>query len=227
MQKFVKLVALSAALSLSAGSALAADTITYNSAPNDGWVFGSGNNYTPANTAVLTTDSNQQVYLRFHQNSVVAPASSSNGVYSFALGTTPLNFDWGVEANKSLSLFNYQGLSALITITNIGTGDVVTYNPFAFLPLGYDNKFQSGSVQNSFQLNWPSALDFDPGIDNTYKVTFDVNGLTGGAKSLSIFAQLGAGAGAVPEPATWAMMIMGLGIVGASMRRRRTTVSFA
>lgn len=34
---------------------------------------------------------------------------------------------------------------------------------------------------------------------------------------------------AVPEPATWAMMIMGLGMVGASMRRRagRTTVSFA
>lgn len=34
---------------------------------------------------------------------------------------------------------------------------------------------------------------------------------------------------AVPEPATWALMIMGFGLVGASMRRRaaRTTVSFA
>lgn len=33
---------------------------------------------------------------------------------------------------------------------------------------------------------------------------------------------------AVPEPATWGMMILGLGLVGASMRRRaaRTTVSF-
>lgn len=30
----------------------------------------------------------------------------------------------------------------------------------------------------------------------------------------------------VPEPATWAMMVLGLGLVGAGMRRRRTTVSF-
>jgi hypothetical protein len=32
-----------------------------------------------------------------------------------------------------------------------------------------------------------------------------------------------AGAGAVPEPATWATMLVGMGLVGASMRRRKTT----
>lgn len=32
---------------------------------------------------------------------------------------------------------------------------------------------------------------------------------------------------AVPEPATWAMMIAGLGLVGVSMRRRKTAISFA
>lgn len=31
----------------------------------------------------------------------------------------------------------------------------------------------------------------------------------------------------VPEPATWAMMISGFGLVGASMRRRKVSVSFA
>jgi hypothetical protein len=35
------------------------------------------------------------------------------------------------------------------------------------------------------------------------------------------------GAGAIPEPATWAMMIGGLGLVGASLRRRAAKVSFA
>jgi hypothetical protein len=33
--------------------------------------------------------------------------------------------------------------------------------------------------------------------------------------------------GGVPEPTTWAMMIAGLALVGASMRRRKVTVSFA
>lgn len=34
-------------------------------------------------------------------------------------------------------------------------------------------------------------------------------------------------AGAVPEPATWALMIGGFALVGASLRRRQTMVSFA
>jgi hypothetical protein len=33
--------------------------------------------------------------------------------------------------------------------------------------------------------------------------------------------------GAVPEPATWATMLLGLGLVGASMRRRKETVAYA
>lgn len=33
--------------------------------------------------------------------------------------------------------------------------------------------------------------------------------------------------GAVPEPASWAMLIAGMGVVGAAMRRRATRVAFA
>jgi hypothetical protein len=33
--------------------------------------------------------------------------------------------------------------------------------------------------------------------------------------------------GTVPEPATWAMMIMGVGAVGGALRRRSTKVAFA
>lgn len=35
-------------------------------------------------------------------------------------------------------------------------------------------------------------------------------------------SNVGAAVGAVPEPATWGMMIMGFGLTGATLRRRRT-----
>ncbi len=44
----------------------------------------------------------------------------------------------------------------------------------------------------------------------------------------NIYSQFQAQVGpAVPEPATWAMMIAGFGLVGGAMRRRRTSVAFA
>ncbi len=41
------------------------------------------------------------------------------------------------------------------------------------------------------------------------------------------FATSGTVSAAVPEPATWALMIAGFGIAGASLRRRKVAVSFA
>jgi hypothetical protein len=47
-----------------------------------------------------------------------------------------------------------------------------------------------------------------------------------GASSNAVLYFTGSG-GVVPEPASWAMMIVGLGGVGAVMRRRRTATAFA
>lgn len=47
---------------------------------------------------------------------------------------------------------------------------------------------------------------------------------------VAAFTNLSFGAGAVPEPATWAMMIGGFGMIGFAMRRRQkvtTRVSYA
>ena len=49
-----------------------------------------------------------------------------------------------------------------------------------------------------------------------------INGTTFGDASYSGTLSFGATA-AVPEPATWALMLMGFGAVGFSMRRRRAT----
>ena len=53
--------------------------VTYNTAPSNGFNYGAGNNYTPANAAVLTGTS-AEIALRFHQTGVAAPASTGAGV---------------------------------------------------------------------------------------------------------------------------------------------------
>jgi hypothetical protein len=187
-----------------------ASSVAYNSAPADTWFYGNGNDYSPANTAVLTTDDNDQLYLRWHKTFEVAPASDGN-VYSFTLGTEPMSFDWGIDNNAGASI------TALLTIRNLGTAQTVSYDPFF---IGNDNESANGSVQNSARLSFAflSGVGFDPNVDDTYRLTLDVNGLAGGPQSLSIDAKLGAG---VPEPATWAMMIGGFGFVGGALRSRR------
>ena len=49
----------------------------------------------------------------------------------------------------------------------------------------------------------------------------------GGGVRFARSGTVSAVAGAVPEPTTWAMMVVGLGLVGASMRRRKVAISFA
>jgi hypothetical protein len=53
--------------------------------------------------------------------------------------------------------------------------------------------------------------------------TIEVSGLSRGNGSYGGQATFTPNQASVPEPATWAMMLMGFGAVGFSMRRRRTT----
>ncbi|GAO40647.1 hypothetical protein SCH01S_50_00140 [Sphingomonas changbaiensis NBRC 104936] len=211
--------AAAALLTVSVASSAQAAT-DYNSTPASGWHYGSGNDYAPANTAVLTTVTpynSDQLYLRWHKTGQVAPASDSNGVYSFALGTTPISFDWGFTKASAPA-------SALITITNLGTAQSVSYDP---LFVGNDNYTAVGpystTMQNSARLTFAflSGVGFNPNINDTYRVRLDVNGLYGGTQSLSVDAQIGTG---VPEPATWALMLVGFGAAGLAARRSTKTV---
>ena len=92
----------------------------------------------------------------------------------------------------------------------------------------HDNAEANGSVQNSLQLNWfAQEVGFDPNVAGRYQITLSGTPSLGQPQSLSVVAQL-VGVNAVPEPATWAMMIGGFGMLGAAARRRtRTTVTYA
>ena len=207
-----KFLAIVAAFSL-ASPALA--TTTVNTAPADGFLYGTDNGYTPANAVVSTTDANE-LALRFHNGKIAgAPASNANGVYSFALGTTPINFDFSIQGTTKAS----------ITLTNLLTNAYVTYNPFGD---GNDNAqtcplcsaSERDLTQNSARLDFAflKGLGFNPNQNNTYQATLSAAG-----NSVTAFAKVGEGfTPTVPEPATWAMMLMGFGFTGVAMRRARS-----
>ena len=73
-----------------------------------------------------------------------------------------------------------------------------------------------------------TALDLAAFDAIGYNIAVDSRGTNYLKNTSQIYAQF-ANAGAVPEPATWAMMLMGFGLVGGAMRRRKvsTSVSFA
>lgn len=216
--KTMLLAALAVTTALTPAAALA-DTLVYNGTPADTWNnYGSGNDYNPANTAVLTTDALDQLYLRSHVTFQQAPASVGKD-YGFTTGAgKQISFDWGIDTS------DWSGVTALITLKKYGGGGSFSYDPLN----NPDNRpALNGSIQNSARLNWfAGPLGFDPNVDGSYNVKLQVFGLAGGSKSLDIDVNMGAGGtGPIPEPATWALMILGFGAAGATLRRRRVAAA--
>jgi len=222
-----------AAIAALAPAAAMAQT-AYNSAPAAGWQYGTGNNYDPANSAVLSTAGGDQLFLRWHVTYDQAAASSNTGLYQFTsdqfdlANNKSLSFDWGFDSRGTGS---YGG--AALPVDDLGAHSSYSYNAFDPLNFGSnlfnDNYSSNGVVENSARLNFPFVMggNFDPNANDTYRVTLTVTGLSGGTQSFSTLAQVGSGVGAVPEPASWALMVGGFGLVGGAMRRRTAKAQLA
>ncbi len=77
-----------------------------------------------------------------------------------------------------------------------------------------------GTVYSNFQSLTPfsaSSADFVAGVNTLSFVVTDT-----GPPSALLVTNLSGAAGAVPEPAAWALMLMGFGGLGLAMRARRT-----
>ncbi len=134
------------------------------------------------------------------------PFSLPGGNYLSVLGggSASLTFD---NAMKSIS-FNWGSVDTYNTLTIHWSGgnEVVIGNP------GGGN--QQNAASNGLFQAWTTGSDYITGL------TFASTGNSFEVDDIS-------GTSAVPEPATWAMMITGFGLAGAAIRRRRTSFAAA
>jgi hypothetical protein len=142
--------------------------------------------------------------------------------YAYQTGTAQ-----GQSGGGSPSIFKYNFGGAIETSTQY--------------PSITGSEFQISYLANTNTLSFvytPGASD--PAIHyfavkqaDTFALFYDAAAITSGSVALSDYFPNNPGyshitffntgsTGAVPEPATWAMMLLGFGFVGAAMRRRQT-----
>jgi hypothetical protein len=206
-------VAAASACLLFAGGAQAAELV-------NGAYYGGGNNYAPGNWTVNTAD-NLELGLRGHVYQQPAQAPAGN-VYVIPLNSVA-SIDWSFD---SLSQIFPTILSASLTISN-ALGGSFSYNPL-ITPDNAQNPNGWGGEQNSLRLsfaflNGPGGINYSAATNATYNVALSVTTTEFGTVSDSIVVQQGAGG--VPEPATWALLILGFASTGVALRSRRRVLA--
>ncbi len=194
-----------------AGSAQAMTTITSTNGPDTGPL--------PGQTVMYDFESGTPAGLT---GNFAIVQGSVPGAYAAPLGdpshylAVPIN---GTSGSATLTL------SKALTSVSFYWGSIDTYNTVSFYNAanGLIASFTGSQVP-------PAPADGSQGnaLDNR-RVNFDFGGA---AASSIVFTSTEhafeldniAGASAVPEPATWAMLMVGLGLVGAASRRQRNSV---
>ncbi|MEW5683420.1 MAG: PEPxxWA-CTERM sorting domain-containing protein [Pseudomonadota bacterium] len=106
----------------------------------------------------------------------------------------------------------------LLSSFSLYMGSPDTYNYIRFIGDGFDETLSGSQMfigDTSQAWSWGKRVNFDFG---GFKVNQII--LSSTSNSFEVDNAAGTFAAGVPEPATWAMMIMGFGAMGAVLRRR-------
>ncbi len=140
--------------------------------------------------------------------------------------TVTLDHSFTVPASVQLTTFTFFLFGNSFPAIPTGTSGVAQ----TFVDAGTPTTSTCGATTTSSQLAagcvYPSGV---PITFDTFSTSFTIDTLATQADidRSAILYTLFSPAAAVPEPASWALMLVGFGLVGAAMRRRvRQTVSF-
>jgi hypothetical protein len=220
------LSAIAAGVLAIAGAAPAQAALVYDtSIAAPGVYYGSGNDYLPQHFAV-NTEGGVEIALRSHVYQEQAPTPTGN-LYILPLGSM-VSFDYSVNPFVSGTQVNLSGSTAQVAVHDRTTNLTATFDPSFFLLGNATSPLAPGGYQNSERLSFFFILGptFNPNLNNTYDISLTLTNVPSvGTLAVSNVVQVGTGA--VPEPAAWAMMIMGFAGVGALVRRRRSALAVA
>ena len=195
-------------------------------------------NFDRANAGNLGSGWTQQVGTSFIDGNQAGGSNLSLATFNGATGNT-ISFDASLTGEGTgylAAVFGYgSGSNFFIKVQqnggNAGFNTIGFYtgnnNSAQFGSLGYS--FATGSIVASYVGN-VATVRITPTGDVTHVHSFNY-GFTPGSSSIGLgffgvgrADNFGNGLSAVPEPATWGMMILGFGVMGAAMRRRRQQV---
>ena len=138
-------------------------------------------------------------------------------------GTNAATVTYDLGSSRSFDRFALwnEDASGVGTVTLLISSNNVTFTSFAtFTPTNNPVNFNYGAQVFSFATQTGRYVRFAATNCPQSLATFDACGI-------GEIAFRAAEAGGVPEPATWAMLIGGFGLAGASLRRRRPTFATA
>jgi len=119
-----------------------------------------------------------------------------------------------VYSTGSLSFFDLQGNTVYSTAVT-SDGDCCVHVGQFFV----DSSLAGAPSTMTFHgMSWTGTVT---GYDGYTTRTYDEPNLIIGADSLTL-----TGSPSVPEPASWALMLVGFGMAGSALRRRKTIVAF-
>ncbi len=223
--KIASIFAAAALASVSmAGAPAAASTVTVGS--NDG-----GNCYpfncNDSGTSVGQSIDYQQIYsssafsgaisikkISFYTFQFGPPPSVLGGDYTITLGTTTAAIGSGYPIGplSNVQTFHSGSLPSTVSGTYTISGAAYNYNPadgnlVMEVVVNNQDVVPNGSGNGYFEADYT-------GVDTTRAYLLTGNGDQSGTGALvTTFAS-------VPEPAAWALMIVGIGVAGAGLRRR-------